>query len=72
MTDPLLREVDPFTINTELNHSRKIICLRKNCTCLLKECQFLKSLKIWLSMAYTVCHAPIPMTSCRNSTCMTI
>ena len=31
-------------------------------TKLLKEFQFLMSLKIWRSMADTVCHAPLPMT----------
>ena len=30
---------------------------------LLKEFQLIMSLKIWRSMAYTVCHAAIPMTS---------
>ena len=29
----------------------------------LKEFQFVRSLKLWQSMVYTVCHTPIPMTS---------
>ena len=42
-----------------LNDLRKIICLRKYLKFLLKEFQFVMSLKILLSMAYTACHAPI-------------
>ena len=40
----------------------KIVCLRKS-EVLLKECQFMISLKICCSMVYTVCHAPIPVRS---------
>ena len=53
------RKGDPHSI--ELNYLRKIICLRKSEGSV--EFQFVLSLKIWQSMAYTVCHAPIPMMS---------
>ena len=48
--------------NTELNDWRKIFVL-ENLKFMLKEFQFVVSLKIWWSMAYNVCHAPIPVTS---------
>ena len=41
---------------------RKIICLRKS-EVYVKKKKKLVSLKNWWSMAYTVCHAPIEMTS---------
>ena len=43
--------------NTDLNDLRKIICLGK-LKVLLKAFQFIKSLKIWWSMADIVCHSP--------------
>ena len=46
--------------NTELNDLRKIICLKKS-KVFLKEFQFVLSLKIWQSVAYTVYYAPISM-----------
>ena len=46
--------------NTELNDLRKIICLKKS-KVFLKEFQFVMSLKIWQSKAYTVCYASISM-----------
>ena len=49
------------TFNIELNDLRKIICLRKSGLCLKKK--FLMPLKNWWSMAYTVCHAPIQITT---------
>ena len=40
----------------------------ENLKFLLKEFQFVMSLKILRSMAYTVCHAPLPIMSCyRNN-----
>ena len=44
-------------LNTELNDLRLIISLRK-IKFLLNEFQFVKSLKIWWSMADIVFHAP--------------
>ena len=48
--------------NTDLNDLKKLF-VRENLKFLLKEFQFVMSLKILRSMAYTICHAPIPMTS---------
>ena len=48
--------------NSELNDMRKLFVL-EILKFLLKEFQFVMSLKSWWSMAYTVCHAPISMTS---------
>ena len=60
---PLKAYVYPLTFyNTEFNDLRKNICLRKS-EVLLKEFQCVMSLKNWRSMAYTVCHAPIPLIS---------
>ena len=49
--------------NTEVNDLRKIKCFKKKLNFLLKEFQFVVSLKIWRSIAYTTCHAPIPVKS---------
>ena len=52
-----------WTVNTELNDLGKKFCLRKS-EILLKEFQFMKSLKIWWNMAhYTAFHDTIPKTS---------
>ena len=61
--DVLRRVGFPF-FTTELNNLRKIICLRNSeVSKVLKEFQFVMSLKIWRSMANTVRHTPIQMTS---------
>ena len=51
------------THNTELNELRKIIGLRKSEVSIerISICNVTKNLA---EMAYTVCHAPTPMTSC--------
>ena len=53
----LLTSIFIYISNTKLNVLRIIICLRKS------EVTIGRILKIWQSMAYTVCHASIPMTS---------
>ena len=50
------------TFNTEFDDLRKIICLRKF-EVSVEKIQLVKSYKNWQSMAYTVSHASIPMTS---------
>ena len=47
------------TVNTNL----RMIKVLENLKLLLKEFQFVMSLKIRRSMAYTACHAQIIMTS---------
>ena len=47
-------------LGTELNDMRKIICLR-NSEVSDERSLVVMSLKNLWSMAYTVCHAPIPM-----------
>ena len=54
------------TYSTALNDLRKIICLGKSEVSVerISYCnEAVVRLKIWWSMAYTVCHAPMPMTS---------
>ena len=64
----LFRDTRMDVKNTELKDLRKIICLRKSEVYINKKQkkqtknQFLMSKKIWWSMAFTACHAPIKMT----------
>ena len=48
--------------NSEINSLKKIFVL-ETLKFLSKEFQFVMSLKIWRSMTYTVCQAPISVTS---------
>ena len=48
--------------NTELNNLRNIICLRKS-DISIERISICNVIENWWSMAYTVCHAPIQMTS---------
>ena len=49
-------------LNLELNDLRKNICLRKSEVSGEKIPGIMSLKKLW-SMAYTACHAPIPVTS---------
>ena len=53
---------DPCTYNTGLIDWTKIICLSKYQVS-VEIISVLVSLKIWRSIAYTICHVPIQMTS---------